>query len=86
MSRIRDPQGRYVKAIFFIEVSTNYRRGHNSPTNDSPKRYRKTPIGISSTFKPKENPLEDITGEAIEGEGILAEGPKDSILEEVQVD
>ena len=42
------------------------------------------PIGSSSTLKPKETPLEDLTGEAIEGEGTLAEGPKDLILEEVQ--
>ena len=44
------------------------------------------PIGSSSTLKPKETPLEYLIGEAIEGEGTLAEGPKDPILEEVQED
>ena len=86
MSRIRDPQGGFVKTEKFIEVSTNYHRGRNSPTTNSPERYRKTHIGSSSTLKPKEIPLEDITGEAIEGEGTLVEGPKDPIPEEVQVD
>ena len=71
MSRIRDPQGRFIKTRKIIEVSTNYHRGCNSPTTNSPKRYWKTPIGSSSTLKPKENPLEDLTGEAIEGEGTL---------------
>ena len=37
-------------------------------------------------MKPKENPLEDRTGEAIEGEGTLVEGPKDLVPEEVQED
>ena len=31
----------------------------------------------------EDHPLEDISGEAIEGEGILVEGPKDSIPKEV---
>ena len=39
------------------------------------------PIGSSSTLKPKETTLEDITGE-----GTLVEGPKDPIPEEVQED
>ena len=86
MSRIRDPQGRFVKTEKVIEVPTNYRRGRNSPTTNSPERYRKMPIGSSSTLKHEEIPLEDITGEAIEGEGTLAEDPKDRIPEEVQVD
>ena len=34
-------------------------------------------------MKPKESLLEDLTGEAIGGEGTLAEGPKDPIPEEV---
>ena len=86
MSRIRDPQGRFVMTEKVTKVSTNYRRGRNSPTTNSPERYRNTPIGSSSTLKPKETLLEDITGEAIEGEGTLAEGPKDPIPEEFQVD
>ena len=32
------------------------------------------PIGSSSTLKPKETLLEDLTWEAIEGEGTLVEG------------
>ena len=32
-----------------------------------------------NTLKPKETPLEDLTGEAIEGEGTLEEGPKDPV-------
>ena len=38
------------------------------------------PVGSSYTLKPKEIPLEYLTGEAIEGEGTLAEGPKDPFL------
>ena len=86
MSRIRDPQGRFIKTKIVIEVSTKYRRGCNSPATNSPKRYRKMPIGSSSALKPKETPLEYLTGEAIEGEGTLVEGPKDLVPEEVQED
>ena len=42
------------------------------------------PIGSSSTLKPNESLLEDINGEAIEGEGTLEGGPKDLISEEIQ--
>ena len=86
MSRVRYPQGRFVKTRKVTEVFTNYRRGHNSPTTNSLERYRKMPIGSSSTLKPKETLLEDVIGEAIEGEGTLEKGPKDPIPEEVQVD
>ena len=86
MSRIRYSQGRFVKTRKIIEVSTNYHRGCNSPTTNTPERYRKTPIGSSSTLKPKETPLEDLAGEAIEGEGTLAEGRKDPVPKEVQED
>ena len=79
MSILRYPQGRFVKTEKLIEVPTNYRRGGNSPTTNSPERYRKMPIGSSSTLKPKETLLEVLTGEAIEGEGTLAGGPKDLI-------
>ena len=72
MSRIIDLQGIFVETEKFIEVSTNYHRGCNSPTTNSPERYRKTPIGSSSTLKPKEIPLEYLTREAIEGEETLA--------------
>ena len=65
MSIIRDAQGRFVKTEKFIEVSTNYRRGHNSPTTNSLEWYRNTPIESSSTLKLKETPLEDITRESI---------------------
>ena len=67
MIRVRAPQVRFVKTRKFIEVPTNYCRGHNFPTTNSPERYRKTPIGSSSTLKPKETPLEDLTRESIEG-------------------
>ena len=85
MSRIRDPQVRFIDIGKVIEVSTNYCRGRNSPTTNSPERYRKTPIGSSSTLKPTEIPLGDITEESIEGE-TLEEGPKDLVPEEVQED
>ena len=84
MSLLRDPQGRFIETRKLIEVPTNYHRGHNSPTTNSPERYQNMPIGISSTLKPKESLLEDITGETIEGEGTLVEGPKDPIPKEVQ--
>ena len=65
MSIIRDPQGRFVKTKKVTEVYTNHRRGRNSPTTNSPKRYRKTIVGSSSTLKPKETILGDLTEEAI---------------------
>ena len=84
MSRLRDPQGRFVKTEKLIEIPTNFRRGRNSRTINSPERYRKTLIGSSSTLKPKETLLGYLTREAIEGEGTLAEGPKDPVPQEVQ--
>ena len=60
MSRLRDPQGRFVKTGKLIEIPTNFRRGRNSPTTNSLERYRKTPIGSSSTLKPKDTLLQDI--------------------------
>ena len=86
MSRLRDPQGRFVKIGKLIEIPTNFYMGRNTPTTNSVERYRKTPVGSSSTRKPKETLSGDLTGEAIEGEGTLAEGPKDLIPEEVQED
>ena len=86
MSRIRDPQGRFVKVGKLIEVPTNLGRGRNSPITNSPERYQKTLIWISSTLKPKETLSGDFTGEAIEGEGTLVGGPKDLIPEEIQED
>ena len=77
MSRLRDPQGRFVKTGKLIEIHTNYCRGRISPTTNSLERYRKTPIGSSSTLEPKESLLEDITGEGIKGEGPLVGGPED---------
>ena len=67
MSRIRHPHGTFVNTGKLIEISTNFCRGRNFPTTNSPKRYRKTPVGSSSTLKPKEIPLGDLTIEAIEG-------------------
>ena len=81
MSRLRDPQGRFLKTGKLIEIPTNIHSGHNTPTTNSAERYRKTPIGSSYTYKPKETLLGDLTKEAIEGEGPLAKGPKDLISE-----
>ena len=86
MSRIRDPQGRSFKTKKVIEVPTNYCRGRNSPTTNSPERYRNMPIGSSSTQKPKDTLLEYLTKEGIEGEGPLAGGPKDLISKDIQED
>ena len=84
MSRLRDPQGRFVKTGKLIEIPTNLYRGHNTPTTNLAERYWKTPIGSSSTQKPKETLLGDLTREAIEGEGTLVGGPKDLISEKIQ--
>ena len=81
MSRLRDPQGRFVKTGKLIEIPTNFRRGRNSPTTNSPERYRKTLVRGSSTQKLEETLLGYLTGEAIEGEGTLLAGPKDPIPE-----
>ena len=54
MSRLRDPQGRFVNTGKLIEIPTNFHRGRNTPTTNSAERYQKTPIGSSSTQKPKE--------------------------------
>ena len=72
MRRLRDPRGIFIKTGKIIEVPTNYRRGRISPTTNSPERYQKTPIGSSSTLKPKDTLLGYLTEEAIEGEGTLA--------------
>ena len=65
MSRLRDPQGRFVKTGKIIEIPTKFYRGCNTPTTNSAKRYRKKPGGSSSTQKPKETLSGDLTGEAI---------------------
>ena len=79
MSRLRDPQGRFVKTGKLIKIPTKFHRGRNTPTTNSAERYRKTPIGSSSTQKPKDTLSRDLTKEAIEGEGTLEGGPKDLI-------
>ena len=61
MSRIRYSHGRFIKTREVIEIPTNYHRGRNSPTTNSPERYRNMPIGSSSTLKPKDYFLEYIT-------------------------
>ena len=86
MRRLRDPQSRFVKTRKLIEIPTNFHRGRNTLTTNLAERYRKTPIGSSSTQKPKETLSADLTNEAIEGEGTLARGPKDLISEEIQED
>ena len=86
MSRLRNPQGRFVKIGKLIEIPTKFHMGRNTPTTNSAERYWKMPIGIISTQKHKETLLGDLTREAIEGGGTLAGGPKDLISEEVQED
>ena len=86
MRILRDPQGRFFNIGKIIEIPTNFYRGCNNSTTNSIERYRKTPIESSSTLKPKETLSGYLTGEAIEGEGTLAGGPKDLISEEVQED
>ena len=81
MSRLRDPQGRFVKTGKLIEIPTNFYRGRNTTTTNSAERYQKTLGGSSSTLKPKETLSGDLTEEAIEGEGTLERGPKDLIPE-----
>ena len=55
----------------------------NTPTTKSAERYRKTPMGTSSTQKPKETLSGYVTKESIQGEGTLEGGPKDLISEEI---
>ena len=86
MSRLRDPQDRFVNTSKIIEIPTKFYRGRNTPTTNSAERYWKTPIGNSSTLKPKETFSGDITRESIEGEGTLEGGPQDLIPEEFQED
>ena len=83
MSRLRDPQGIFVKTGKLIEIPNNIHSGHNTPTTNLAERYQKMPGGSSSTLKPKETLSGDLTGEAIEGERTLEGGPKDLIPEEV---
>ena len=86
MSRLRDPQGIFVKTRKLIEIPASYHRGRNYPTTNSLERYRRKPIGSSSTLKPKESLLEYLIGEGIEGEGTLEKGPKDPVSQEFQED
>ena len=77
----RDSNGRYVRTISknLVKIPTNLYGGWNTPTNNSVERYRRTHIGSSSTWKPKE-----FIGETIDSEEILAGNIKDLIYEEVQ--
>ena len=83
MNRLRDPQGRFIKVEKAIEIFANFSRGHNTPTTNSPERYRKTPEGSNSAWKPKETLPRYLTKGTIEGEGTLPKGPKDLIPEEI---
>ena len=62
MSILRDPQGRFVKIGKLIEIPTNFHRGRNTPTANSAERYQNTPIGSSSTLKPKDTLSGDLSG------------------------
>ena len=79
MNRLRDPQGRFIKVGKAIDISANYFRGRNTPTTNSPERYRKTPEGSNSAWKPKETLPRDITKGTIEGEETLTGSHKDLI-------
>ena len=83
MNRLRDPQGRFIKVGKAIDISANFPMGHNTPTINSPERYRKTHKGSNFAWKPKETLPRDITKGTIEGEGTLTRGPEDLILKEV---
>ena len=67
MNRLRDPHGRFIKVGKAIDISTNFSRGRNTPNTKSPERYRKTPKGSNSAWKPKETLPRDLTKGTIEG-------------------
>ena len=74
MNILRDPQGRFINTKKSIKIIINSSRGCNTPTTNSPKRYKKTPKGSNSAWKPKEPLPIDLTKGTIEGEGTLARG------------
>ena len=86
MNRLRYRQGRFIKIGKAIDISTNFSRGRNTPTTNSPERYRKTPEGSNSAWKPKETLPRDITKGTIEGEGTLTRGPEHLIPGEIHKD
>ena len=61
MNKLRDPQGRFIKTGKDINIITKSSKGRNTPTTNSPERYRKTPEGSNSAWKPKETLPIDIT-------------------------
>ena len=77
----RDYKGRYFRTSSqnLIKIPTNLYGGWNTPITNSTERNKRTHIGSSSTWKPK-----DFIGETIDGEEIMAGNPKDPIPEEVQ--
>ena len=81
MKKPRDSKGRYVRdnSQNLIKIPTNLYGGQNNPTTNSSESYRRTKIGSSSTWKPK-----DFIGETIDNEEILVGNPKDPSSEEVQ--
>ena len=81
MNILRDPQRIFIKVGKAINISTHFSRGRNTPTTNSPERYRKTPEGSNSAWKPKETLPRDITKGTIEGEGTLTIGPEELSLE-----
>ena len=80
MNILRDLRGRYVRTSSqkIVKIPTNLYGGQNTPTINSTERYRRTHIGSSSTWKPKE-----FIGEAIEDKEILTGSSKEPIPEEV---
>ena len=67
MNKLRDPQGRFIKVGKAIDISANFSRGRNTPTTNSPERYRKTLEGSNSNWKPKETLPRYLTKGTIEG-------------------
>ena len=80
MNRLRDPRGRFINIGKYIDISTNFSKGHNTPTTNSLESFQKTPEGSNSAWKPKETLPRDISKGTVEGEGTLTRGPEDLTL------
>ena len=81
MNKPRDPKGRYIRdnSQGLIKIATNLYEGWNTPTTNLVERNRRTHIGSSSRWRPKE-----FIGETIDSGEILVGSPNDPIFEEVQ--
>ena len=63
MNKPRDSKGRYIRTSSqnSVNIPTNIYAGHATPTTNSSERYQKIHTGSSSTWKPKETLLENLT-------------------------